>query len=70
MQTTFSGKQSVIVARNILPVTAALVLQLEALFPPIEVTPTTSQNDIMFDAGRQALIKYLRQENANNAQRT
>jgi hypothetical protein len=64
MQITSSGKG--VVSMPVLPITEQLLLRIEYLFKPIVVTPETSLNDIMFDAGRQSLIRWLRVQHESN----
>lgn len=41
---------------------APLIEALEKMFPPVIVTPSTTQNAVMYNAGQQSVIEVLRRE--------
>jgi hypothetical protein len=58
MQITSSGKG--VTSMPIIPINEQLVVMLEQLYKPLVVTPETSINEVMFNAGQQAVIRLLR----------
>lgn len=58
MQTISSG--SGVVGTPHLPVSPHLVATLEQLIPARAITPSMTQNEIMFEAGKQYVIAFLK----------
>jgi len=66
MQITSSGKG--ITTMPTIPINEQLVLMLETMFKPLVVTPETSINAVMFNAGQQAVIRLLRMHYEKHSQ--
>lgn len=44
-----------------LPIQEGVLLMLEKLFPPLVATTDTTINEVMYAAGQQHIIRFLRQ---------
>lgn len=64
---TISSAKLVAQVNAPLPVSPQLMHQLEQLIPTRPVVPTMTQNEIMYEAGKQYVLDFLRKQVNKNA---
>ena len=71
MQNTFSANTQGSVAGLLrIQVQENLVLLLESTFKPMTITPKSTMEEIMYDAGKQHVIDFLRRQYEHNTNGT